>query len=186
MTAKNNTEARHHLNYMNNFIKCLIWWSLIGILLAACSTTTYYSRIENIDLTAKGEQYDISLQPKYMKYGLDSVSLRGFILTVMNYSDKDLLLIWKDTRFILNGEDKSGFVFPDTNPRFRHVPKRPSAVPSGRRLREEIFPVKFAFYQTVWNHRTLPEGELGVLLTLQVDGETITETLTLLHDTNIK
>jgi len=121
-----------------------------------------------------------------MEYGLDNASLRGFVLTVMNHSDKDLRVVWEDTRFIVNGEDKSGFVFADTNPRFRHVPKIPSAVPSGRRIGEALFPAKFASYQTVWNYRTLPQGELGVLLTLHVDGETITETLTLLHDTNIK
>ena len=166
--------------------KYLIWLSLFGILLAACSRTTYYSRIENIEPTAKGEQYEISLQPRFMEYGLDNASLRGFVLTVMNHSDKDLRVVWKDTRFILNGEDKSGFVFSGTDPKFRHMPKSPSAVPSGGKLREALFPAKFASYITVWHHSTLPEGELGVLLTLQVDGETITETLILLHDTNIK
>lgn len=171
---------------MKIYKKYLIWLSLLGILLAACSRTTYYSRIDNIDPTAKGEQYEISLQPSFKKYGLDTPSLRGFILTVMNHSDKDLRIIWNDTRFILNGEDKSGFVFSDTDPKFRHMPKRPSAVPSGGRLREALFPAEFASYISVWHHSTLPKGELGVLLTLQVDGEIITETLILLHDTNIK
>ena len=168
------------------FKKYLICLLLLGILLAACSKTTYYSRIDNVDLIAKGELYDISLQPRFKEYGLDNPSLRGFILTVMNHSDQDLRVVWKDTRFILNGEDKSGFVFPDTDPKFRHMPKRPSVVPSGGRLREAIFPTKFASYMSVWHHNTLPTGELGVLLTLQVKGETITETFSLIHDTNIK
>ena len=166
--------------------KYLIWLSLLGILLAACSKTTYYSRIENLDLTTKGELYDISLQPSFKEYGLDNPTLRGFILTVVNHSDQDLRVVWKDTRFILNGEDRGGFVFPDTDPKFRHTPKRPGVVPSGGRLRESIFPTKFASYISVWQHKTLPKGELGVLLTLRVDGEAKTETLTLFHDTNIE
>jgi hypothetical protein len=171
---------------MKALIKYVIWWLLPGILLAACSKTTYYSRIESSDLIAKAEQYEISLQPSFKEYGLDNPTLRGFILNLRNHSEKDLQVVWKDTRFILNGEDENGFVFPDTDPKFRQMAKRPSVVPPGGRLREAIFPVNFASYISGWHHSTLPDGELGVLITLQVDEETITEMLTLHHVTNIK
>ncbi|MBW2635858.1 MAG: hypothetical protein JRE14_17480 [Deltaproteobacteria bacterium] len=95
-------------------------------------------------------------------------------------------VVWKDTHFILNGDDKSGFVFSDTNPKFRHVPKTPSVVSPGGRLREDLFPAGYASYRIAWDYRTLPKGELGVLVSMQIEGETITELLTLLHDTNIK
>jgi hypothetical protein len=171
---------------MKPFKQYVIWGLLLLILLAACAKKTYYSRIENIDPTAQGEQYEISLQPRFMLYGLDNYSLRGFIVNVRNHSDKDLHVVWKDTRFILNGKDQSGLVFSETDPKFKHIPKRPTAVPPDGRLRKAIYPAQYASYQTVWHHTTLPGGEVGVRLTLRVAGETITETLTLLHDTNIK
>jgi len=164
----------------------LLWLPLLVILLAACAKTTYYSNIENINPTTGDERYKIFLQPRFMDYGLENASLRRFILTVMNHSDKDLRVVWKDTHFILNGDDKSGFVFSDTNPKFRHVPKTPSVVSPGRRLREDLFPAGYASYRIAWDYRTLPKGELGVLVSMQIEGETITELLTLLHDTNIK
>ena len=101
------------------------------------------------------------------------------MLYIHNKSTDDLVVDWENTFYLYDGKQTGGFIFEGMRSGDR---LETPAIISGSLFSKEIFPVKLAQFSTLAMstvHEPMQSGENGVLLSVKVDGQKITERLTL-------
>jgi len=109
---------------------------------------------------------------------------KSFFLTVKNKTSKNLELDWNKTLYIADNQTSGGFMFEGVVYKDRNNPKPPDIVFSYGKLTRNIWPNKLAkFFSSTewagWQNGAMPLGENGVYLTIIVDGEEVSERLTM-------
>ena len=110
-----------------------------------------------------------------------------FRLHVTNLTDKNLVIDWNKTRYLLDGKNNGGFVFNGIDPQaMKTATIPPDTIPGGGAFSKEIAPYKMLAMapfrdQSVAAGKTrispglLPAGENAIVLVITQDGKPITE-----------
>jgi hypothetical protein len=104
----------------------------------------------------------------------------SFDIEIRNHTNQNLELIWDKTLYIQNGKTSGGFMFEGVVFKDRNNPKPPDIIFPNDIFQKTIWPnilVSFVSgqYGSAWVHDNMTPGEVGVYLTIRVDGKEINE-----------
>lgn len=158
----------------------LIMVMVMGVVLAGCATwksTPVISKVEN-------EYVSIELKPEFEDpYNNRAYGFNSFLLTVNNKTDKNIDIIWNKTNFIMDGMSNGGFVFASTMIKDKDLIQRQQDVIFAKsRLIKSIYPASLVHPSR--GAVSMPVGENGVYVTLNVSGKEVQEKVTTIitHD----
>ena len=143
-------------------------------------TYTWISNPTDQVLTKK--DYDIEISPydsmSSIKFHLNGCG--GILLSITNKTDKDIFLVWDQTLFIDNGQTNGTFMFEGVVYSRRNEKKSNDIIFASNKFQKAIFPNNRAVLTPAagWRNSAMKEGDWGVYLTLQVDGQIVHEKLT--------
>ena len=153
---------------------CLIYFLVVVLLVAACATTKSWKSEPSIKTTSN-KSFDASITPFYRLNGYI-----GFVLNIHNKITEKIEVDWNNTFYIHSGNKEGGFWFEGIQNDTQKKPKATS-IAAGKMFTQEIFPAKLrVMSQLAASHvnENMGPGENGIYLTVNVQGKTITETLT--------
>ena len=110
-----------------------------------------------------------------------------FHLTVANKTDRDLELLWSETRYLKDGQDKGTFVYSGIGAENVKNPP-PEIIKAGETLTRDLCPTMLVAYVPLREKSVqpgergimcgfIPPGEHGILITVRDDGKNLQETL---------
>ena len=152
---------------------------LISAVLAGCAAPTHRiqykaspTKIENqIDFI------EASISPDCTSWGCES-----FTLFVRNKSEKTIEINWNKTLFLSYGQSSGGFMFEGVVYRDRNASKSPDVVFSNGTLSKTIWPNNLVEFTSGkyggWKHNNMPSGNIGVYLTVTMDGKDFSQKIT--------
>ena len=157
-----------------------IFFLVVVLLIAACATTQSWKSEPSIK-TASNTFFNASITPLFRFNGYI-----GFVLNMHNKTAETIEIDWNNTFYIHSGNKDGGFWFEsiqnDTQKKLK-----PSPVAAGEMFTVEIFPAKLRILsQLAAAHvnENMGPGENGIFMTVNVQGKTITETLTFIFSEN--
>jgi len=155
--------------------------TLIGFvaLITGCVTTRYVWKADPVRQSVDNEYFSANISTA----SCDRWGCEKFRLSVKNKTDKNIELNWNKTLYIVNGQTSGGFMFEGIVYRDRNSPKSPDIIFANGELTKGIWPNNLVGFSSGkyggWRHGSMPRGENGVYLTVNIDGKEISEKLTL-------
>lgn len=160
---------------MNNVSKSAIVCA--ALLVVGCATTTGSWKAEPPVMQGGNESFDAKATVACNSHGCN-----GFELLVKNKTDRTLEVDWNKTRFIAGGQAAGGFMFAGVVYRDRNNSKPSDIVFASGTMSKGIWPNNLVEFNTFpfieWVHKPMPQGEVGIYLTVVVDGKEISQKLT--------
>lgn len=136
---------------------------MICLLIIGCAGTPTGVRPELSNIrTAHNELFDATLTP-----AKDQNNCMGFFLTVRNRTDANLAILWDETHYIYNGENKGKFMSKDAPMQDKDNPKMSVVIPPKGSYTDLLFPCSMVYNSgkgVGWFRMPLPEGENGIHL----------------------
>lgn len=152
---------------------------LISAVLTGCAAPTH--RIEYTSSPTKVENQiefiSAMISPNCTSWGCES-----FSLMVRNKSEKTIEINWNKTLFVAHGQSSGGFMFEGVVYRERNAPKSPDVVFADGTMSKTIWPNNLVEFTSGkyggWRHNNMPNGNIGVYLTVTVDGKDFSQKMT--------
>lgn len=151
-----------------------IFFLVFVLVIAACAPTKSWKSEPSIK-TASNTFFDASITPVFRFNGY-----KGFVLNVHNKTAETIEIDWNNTFYIHSGNKDGGFWFENIQTDTQKISK-PTSIAAGKMFTIEIFPAKLRILsQLAAAHviENMGPGENGIYMTVNVQGKTITETLT--------
>jgi hypothetical protein len=144
----------------------------LGVMIVGCGVTqkALYKTVPEVQ-KCSNEYYEATIAPTGEVMG----GRQGFILTVINKTDKDLELNWNGTYFMKNGQTSGGFMFEGIMYIDRNDPKPPDIIFPGKTFSRVISPNVLVEFDGEWEHKGMGAGEYGVLLSVKVGEKEVRE-----------
>jgi hypothetical protein len=159
----------------SNSYACL--FLLSSVLLVGCvAPPKYVIRTDPSVMSASNDVFDASVAPRCRSDGC-----QGFSLSIRNKTDKTIEVNWNKTLYIRQGQSAGGFMFEGIVYRDRNSPKSPDVVFGKGSFTKIIWPNTLVEFHSGryggWHHESMPNGENGVYLTVNIDGKEMSEKL---------
>lgn len=131
--------------------------------------------------TVNNDLYSITLTPGMQ----DKYSYRAFDLVIENKTRENIELVWDKTLYISNGVTTGGFMAEGAlygtlykvSYGKNNELKQPDIIFPTIQYKKTIYPNILASYDTYWYHNPMPNGEMGIYITLKVNEKEIHEKL---------
>jgi hypothetical protein len=165
-------------------------WSVLFVVLTGCSTARVYTSVPPAS-QASHAAFDALLQPQAAG---GQGRFNCFRLVITNKSDKPFAMDWDDSYFLLDGRRRGQFGWVGMKVEdLKQLHRNPlHVVPAGATLAAVIFPIELIAAKALREGSRLgsgapdgeaalgplPEGENGLEVTVNLDGEQVRETLT--------
>jgi len=146
-----------------------------------------------------GPRYILKSDPPSQKVNTDSYSIElyptqiildgytAFGLIIENKTQNNIEIIWDKTYYLYNEATNGGFMFEGIVYKDRNNSKPPDIIFPKTKFQKTIWPNIFVrLSQYGWLNDTLPMGDNGVYITLNVDGKEKQEKLTVNLSRKIK
>jgi hypothetical protein len=172
-------------------IKSVCGWFVALILLAGCSSVRVYTT-DPAARQVTSAHFDVLLQPQL---AAGKTYFNSFRFVITNKTDKPFSVDWDDSYYLLDGRRQGQFGWTGMRvDDLRELQKSPvSIVAPGETRAGVIFPIQFLDRKKLRDGArpgsgdtvgqallgALPEGVNGMELTVNLDGESVRETLTL-------
>jgi len=172
-------------------IKNACGWFVALILLAGCSSVRVYTT-DPAARQVTSAHFDVLLQPQL---AAGKTYFNSFRFVITNKTDKPFSVDWDDSYYLLDGRRQGQFGWTGMRvDELRELQKSPvSIVAPGETRAGVIFPIQFLDRKKLRDGArpgsgetvgqallgALPEGVNGMELTVNLDGESVRETLTL-------
>jgi hypothetical protein len=169
------------MNIKTLFLSGLAAVALVSLVGCATSPPVQW-KSEPETATVENEQFIAQIKPVW-QYG----TCRGFVLTIVNKTDKNIEVNWNKTLYISGGQTSGGFMFEGVVYKDRNNQKPPDVVFAKGTFTKTIWPnnlVSFsagsAYVYGGWLNEAMPAGENGAYLSLSIDGKEVSERLVVL------
>ena len=154
---------------------CLIFFLVVVFLVTACAPTKSWKSEPSMK-TVSNDFFDASITPIYRFNGY-----KGFVLNIHNKITEKIEIDWNNTFYIHSGSKEGGFWFEGMQNDTQKKPN-PTSIATGEMFTKEIFPAKLrVLSQMAAAHvnENMGPGENGIYLTVNVQGENVSETMTI-------
>jgi hypothetical protein len=151
---------------------------IASLLLVGCSTTEKAEyAVGPIKVGNKIDLIDSSIKPICADKGCNS-----FVLSINNVSEKTIEVNWNKTLFIVGNTTSGGFMFEGIIYKDRNAQKSPDVIFPGGSMTKLILPNNLVSFSSGryggWTHEFMPTGDIGVFLTVSVDGRDYSQRMT--------
>lgn len=158
---------------------------IISAILGGCATYRTEYTISSTKIENQIDSIESSITPNCITFE----GCKSFYLDVKNKSDKTLEINWNKTLFIVGDQSSGGFMFEGILYKDRNAQKSPDVVFPNSSFSKTIWPtnlVEFSSgrYDSGWRHGSMPTGDIGVYLTVTIDGKDFSQKMT--NNVNIK
>jgi hypothetical protein len=174
-----------HINYQ--FIVAILTTTLCGCVSSKptqrLSQDPTYTWISNppVQSLVSGK-YDISISPADCKssFYLHDNGCKGITLVVTNKTNKDINLVWDQTYFLDKDQTNGAFMFEGVVFSKRNEQKTNDIIFANSTFKKIIFPNNRVDLTRGrgWQNTAMGDGNWGIYLTLQLNGEMLHEKLT--------
>lgn len=143
------------------------------LFITGCATTqNWTSEPETVNGQLAG--VNVLISPVCTGYGCEY-----FLLDLKNTTEFDVEVDWNNTLYIRNGQTSGGFMYEGIVYSQRNGTRAADVIFPGNNLRKVIYPNNLVEYVSGqyggWSHESMPEGQNGIYLTLNIDGEVYRE-----------
>jgi hypothetical protein len=149
-----------------------------AILTVGCVTTRTRTTVK-VDpplIKVINEYFDTVVMPQCDSNGCDA-----FTLVITNKTGKNLEVNWNKTLYIMRGQTSGGFMFEGVLYKDRNNQKTPDIVFGNSTFSKKLWPNNLVEYSTGkyggWRNESMPSGENGIYLTVNIDGKEISQKL---------
>ena len=129
--------------------------------------------------TVENEYYSAKVTPNCDK----NSGCKYFTLNISNKTNKEFEIDWNRTQYIKGNQTLRGFFFEGIKYMERNNKKNPDTVFANSSLQKDIYPTDLVTYVSgepgEWGHSKMGSGTHGVYLAVIVDGNKISESITI-------
>ena len=147
-----------------------------ALLSAGCATTRTVVKADPTVMQASNEYFETAAIPQCGSYGCEA-----FILRIKNKTYRNLEVNWNKTLYVTRGQTSGGFMFEGVVYKDRNSPKSPDIVFGNGTFAKTIWPNNLVEFSSGkyggWRNESMPSGENGIYLTVNIDGKEITQKL---------